>query len=567
MNEPAWRQSRVAADGTHHVVGGRPLYEARFLRALSFHEPGLAAVCDGRAAWHIDGHGRPAYPRVFMETFGFYENLAAVRNKNGWFHIRRDGTPAYAETHDWCGNFQGGRAVVRRDGGYFHLLPDGRALYETVFLYAGDFRERRAVVRLAGGACAHINEDGGFAHPHRYRDLGVYHKGLACARDAGGWMHINAGGVAVYERRFARAEPFYNGCALVKTLDGTVEIIDERGRCIHAVMESPPAPPERGESKNRGDLFQSLSADLAAYWKTYTLAVMARLAAADKFPLRDEEAAGILGLPAENAKVFLRALAELDVVRRNGDEWRLTAKGEFMRPGHPLSLSAAAPVWSAFAEAGAGRWLDALQGEGDAADVFSAIAGQPQKVAAMHRMLAAYAKHDYAALPAALPLAGIGRLIDAGGGSGVAARLIAGANQSINIVVLDRPEALALLEKETDGESRISGHRCDIFSPWRLTADAVMLARVLHDWNDRCAAAILNNARAAMQPGGKLFIVERMRQHGEEHGLCSFHLLTVGGGRERAQDEYRNLMESASFRFLNARALDGGVFLLTGEAA
>lgn len=276
---------------------------------------------------------------------------------------------------------------------------------------------------------------------------------------------------------------------------------------------------------------------------------MARLAAADKFPLRDEEAAGILGLPAENAKVFLRALAELDVVRRNGDEWRLTAKGEFMRPGHPLSLSAAAPVWSAFAEAGAGRWLDALQGEGDAADVFSAIAGQPQKVAAMHRMLAAYAKHDYAALPAALPLAGIGRLIDAGGGSGVAARLIAGANQAINIVVLDRPEALALLEKETGGESRISGHRCDIFSPWRLTADAVMLARVLHDWNDRCAAAILNNARAALQPGGKLFIVERVRQHGEEHGLCSFHLLTVGGGRERAQDEYRNLMESASFAF------------------
>jgi len=563
MND-SWRRSRVSADGTHHVVGGRPLYDARFRRALSFHEPGLAAVCDERAAWHIDGHGRPAYSHVFMETFGFYENLAAVRNENGWFHIRRDGTPAYAETHDWCGNFQGGRAVIRRAGGYFHLLPDGRALYEKRFLYAGDFYERRAVVRLADGLCAHIDEDGEFAHPHRYRDLGVYHKGLACARDGGGWTHIDAGGVAVYQKRFARVEPFYNGCALVETLNGKTEIIDECGRCIHAVTESPPA---FGESESRGrDLFRSLSADMAAYWKTYTLAAMAHLAAADKFPLRDEDAAATLKLPAENARVFLHALAELDVVRRSGDAWRLTAKGEFMRPGHPLSLSAAAPVWSAFAEAGAECWLDALRGEGEAADAFSAIAGRPQQVAAMHRMLAAYAKHDYAALPAALPLAGIGRLIDAGGGGGVAARLIARASKEINIIVLDRPEVLSLPTEENGFNARISGHPCDIFSAWNLTGDAVMLARVLHDWDDRRASVILNNARAALPPGGKLFIVESIKQHGEEHGLCSFHLLTVGGGRERTLDEYRNLMDPARFRFVNARALDGGISLLTGEA-
>jgi len=563
MNEPAWRRSRVATDGTHHVVDGRPLYAARFLRALSFHEPGLAAVCDERCAWHIDGHGRPAYPHVFMETFGFYENLAAARNENGWFHIRCDGTPAYSQIHDWCGNFQGGRAVVRREGGYFHLLPDGRALYENRFLYAGDFRERRAVVRLADGMCAHISEGGGFAHPHRYRDLGVYHKGLACARDESGWTHINADGVAVYERRFAQVEPFYNGCALVESLDGKTQIIDESGRCIHAVMDTPPA---FDESENRDDLFQSLSADMAAYWKTYTLAVMARIGAADKFPLRDEDAAGALGLPADNAKVFLHALAELDVAQCSGGEWRLTAKGEFMRPGHPFSLSAAAQVWGAFAEAGAERWADALQGEGDASDAFSAIADQPQKVTAMHHMLAAYAKHDYAVLPASLPLDGIGRLIDAGGGSGVAARLIAGVNKDINIVVLDRPEALALLEKKTGFDARISGHPCDIFAPWNLIGDAVMLARVLHDWSDRRAAEILNNARAALPPGGKIFIVERMKQHDEKHGLSSLHLLTVGGGRERTLDEYLDLMEAASFRFLDVRALDSGVSLLSGEA-
>lgn len=189
-----WKKSNPSSDGTHHVVNDGPMYGERFLRVMSFHEPGLAAVRGEQGAWHIDVQGVPAYPHIFLKTFGFYENLAAIKDKNGWLHITPDGVAAYAAVYDWCGNFQDGRAVVRLNDDYFHILPDGNALYERRFAYAGDFREHRAVVRLANGLCTHIDKDGAFAHSHCYRDLGVYHKGFSCARDDGGWMHVNVDG-------------------------------------------------------------------------------------------------------------------------------------------------------------------------------------------------------------------------------------------------------------------------------------------------------------------------------------------------------------------------------------
>lgn len=559
MNGVIWQRTRVSPDGTHHVVDECPVYKARFLTALSFHEPGLAAVRDARGAWHIDVRGAPAYPHVFVRAFGFYENLAAVRDARGWFHIAPDGAPAYSDIYEWCGNFQGGRAIVRSAGKYMHIFPDGRPLYRRRFVYAGDFRERRAVVRMKNGLCAHIGEDGKFAHPRRYHDLDVYHKGFARARDDDGWMHINIGGEPAYDERFLCVEPFYNERALAKTRGGDIVVIDECGRTIDTVM--------RTTASEDDGLFQSLSADMTGYWKTYLLSAAANLGAADKFPIADNDAGAILNLPCGNARVFLEALSELNIVRRCGDSWILTAKGELMRVAHPYSLHHAAMAWAAQSEDGANVWLRALRDEAKE-DMFSAIAGDAKKTAAIQRMLSVYAAHDYASLPDMLSK-DTRRLIDAGGGDGTTARLIADVRGDMNIVVLDRPEALRLFAasgRKNTGRGKISKCARNIFSPWNIAGDAVLLARVLHDWDDERALLILRRARAVLPQGGKLFIAEMLKTNGTG-GLCSAHLLTVGGGRERTRAEYRGLMTIANFRFLDVRALNGGLCLMTGDAS
>lgn len=228
-----WRTMRVAREGTHHVCDGQPCYAERFDEVLPFHGPGVAPVRREGVAWHITPDGAPAYAPRFLRTFGFYESRAAVVAAGGWHHVRVDGTALYPERYAWCGNFQGERCTVREGGGrYLHLDPSGQPAYARRWRYAGDFREGAAVVQENDGRSTHIDADGNLLHGAWFMDLGVFHKGVAPARDPGGWTHVDRSGVPVYGRRFAAVEPFYNGQARVERCDGGLEVIDETGRTI-----------------------------------------------------------------------------------------------------------------------------------------------------------------------------------------------------------------------------------------------------------------------------------------------------------------------------------------------
>lgn len=233
MSSESWRFARVAADRTHHLVHGEPMYAARFDEVGTFHAPGIAPVRAREEAWHINERGEPAYARRFVRTFGFYEGLAAVQETDGWHHIHLDGRDLSSERYAWCGNFQGGRCTVRgRDGLYHHIDAGGRAAYSQRYRYAGDFRDGVAVVQGEDGLSSHIDERGRPVHQSSYLDLDVFHKRLARAKDEGGWMHVSESGRPLYPRRFSMVEPFYNGQARVERRDGGLEIISERGDCI-----------------------------------------------------------------------------------------------------------------------------------------------------------------------------------------------------------------------------------------------------------------------------------------------------------------------------------------------
>lgn len=112
----SWARTEVAHARTHHLApGGAPLYPARIIEVLSFHEPGLAAVRDDTGAFHILPSGEPAYARRFSRTFGFYDGRAAVDDRSRAFHILADGTDLGTERYAWCGNFQGARCTVRTE--------------------------------------------------------------------------------------------------------------------------------------------------------------------------------------------------------------------------------------------------------------------------------------------------------------------------------------------------------------------------------------------------------------------------------------------------------------------
>lgn len=541
----SWQSLKASSCGTHHVdERGGPAYGQRFDGVLKFHPPGLAPVHRRGQAWHVRSDGSPAYARRFIRTFGYYEALAAVVAPQGWHHITVDGTDAYARRYAWCGNFQQGRCAVRdHDGDYHHITPEGDAAYPDRWRYAGDYRDGMAVVQAADGHSTHIGLDGTLIHGKWFVDLDVFHKGFARARDDDGWMHVDIQGRPAYARRFQAVEPFYNGQARVERLDGALEVIDENGATLVQLR-----PARRSE-------FASLSGDLVGFWRTQTIGAAVELGVIEALPATESEVEERCRLRSNGARRLLRALGELGLTARQGDQWTLTGRGGLLRADHPLTLADAALEYAGPFSA---MWRDlpaALRrgSTWSAPDVFGDVARDDARRVGHHRMLRSYARHDYAEVCSALDLRGDERVVDAGGGLGVLAQLILDAHPSAAVTVLERPE---VVEMASSSDSDVRWQSGSLFEPWEIEADAVLLSRVLHDWDDADAIQILRRARAALAAGGRIYIVEMLvPDESVAGGVCDLHLLMATGGRERSAEHFERLLAAAGFELTAVRRL------------
>ena len=544
-----WREYAVSVDGTHHVHHGRPAYERRFIEVLKFHAPGLAPVIDASGAHHITADGKAAYQERHIRTFGFYEDIAAVHSTGGWRHIRADGAPLYSQRYGWCGNFQEGRCPVRgAHGRYFHIRTDGAPAYREQYRYAGDFRDGHAVVQNDAGDHTHIDINGVPVHGKWFRDLDVFHKGYARAADSRGWHHIDMAGRALYDRRFRMAEPFYNGQARVEGHDGSLSVIDELGT---EIMEL------RGPVVST---LENLSSDMVGTWKTQAIRAAAELGVFDLLPAGAADVERALGLAPLCGVRLMRALQELSLVRRDADQvYHATGKGAHLRSDHVLSLSAAAGHWGDRSDR---AWRGLAQSlrtgmparDGTADDFFGWLAGQPDELRSTHLAFAAYARHDYAALPRVRDFGAHDSVLDAGGGAGELAFALLRTNPSMKAIVMDRPEVETLFSTPDDLRDRCSFVAGDLFRKWPVRSDAVVLARVLHDWPDDDARRILARAREAMPVGGSLYVVEMMLDEtGGAGSLLDLNMLVMTGGRERTLQEFQDLLADAGFQLCDAR--------------
>ena len=121
--------------------------------------------------------------------------------------------------------------------------------------------------------------------------------------------------------------------------------------------------------------------------------------------------------------------------------------------------------------------------------------------------------------------------------------------------VLDRPEVVERATRVPRSD-HVASRAGDLFEPWDFEGNAVILARVLHDWDDGPALRILRQARRALPSGGRVFMVEMvLPEDGAGGGLCDLHLLAVTGGRERSATGYATLLDRAGFAFDGVRRL------------
>ncbi len=121
-------------------------------------------------------------------------------------------------------------------------------------------------------------------------------------------------------------------------------------------------------------------------------------------------------------------------------------------------------------------------------------------------------------------------------------------------VVADISSVVRQAKKEIQAsglDARCTAVECDFYSEIPAGSDAYLMSHILHDWNDPQCQTILSNCHKAMQPGSRLLIVEAVIPAGNEFSigkLMDLEVFVMGGGRERTQAEFRNLLESCGFQ-------------------
>ena len=183
---------------------------------------------------------------------------------------------------------------------------------------------------------------------------------------------------------------------------------------------------------------------------------------------------------------------------------------------------------------------------------FAHLAAPPGLGATFQASMRARSAREAAAVVAAYDFSGFGALVDVGGGEGVLLAAILQPRPRASGVLFDRPEVVAAV----DGCRRSAG---DFFVDVPRDADAYVLSRVIHDWDDAEAVAILATCRArwARRPpaarGGR---AARARADHPAAIRMDLHMLALLRGRERTRAEYAALLANAGLRLTAVVAAD-----------
>ncbi|NRO99448.1 methyltransferase domain-containing protein [Paraburkholderia sp. NMBU_R16] len=148
-------------------------------------------------------------------------------------------------------------------------------------------------------------------------------------------------------------------------------------------------------------------------------------------------------------------------------------------------------------------------------------------------------------------------VIDVGGNTGALMRAIASHHVGIRGVVYDQSETIRLAETacNQDNLEFVPGN---FFEKVPDGGDVYVLSYILHDWPDEQALQILRSCRAAMKPGARLVIVERVLHDDPTRCdpydlLLDMNMLVLHQGHERTAEQFDALMTQSGFTPIRVR--------------
>lgn len=282
---------------------------------------------------------------------------------------------------------------------------------------------------------------------------------------------------------------------------------------------------------------------------------------------------------------LLRALAGLELIaEERPGTFRLTPAGALLRTDSPESMSTLVRLYTDSVINGGWDRLDHSLRTGLPAfdevfghDYFTHLKKNPDVSADFNRAMGQSTRLTAEVVPAHYDFSRFRTVVDVGGGDGTLVAGILRAHPGLRGVVYDTPEgvaqASALLESAGVAD-RCTLETGDFFASAPKGGDLYLLKSILHDWNDSQCSAILNGIRRVIPDDGRVLAIDPVLADvvdpatvRVQHYLSDLNMLVNAGGRERTEQDFRELFANAGFDLTSIAPLPAPSPLSLVEAA
>jgi hypothetical protein len=320
----------------------------------------------------------------------------------------------------------------------------------------------------------------------------------------------------------------------------------------------------------------------AGCWITQGVWVAAELGIADLLvngPRTAEELAEKTQTHGGALYRVLRALASVGIFAQDPDgRFSLTPHANLLRSDVADSQRSFAIMMGAEFHKAWGELLQSVQtGEGGfqkkfGMPFFQYMLNHPMRHGIYDTAMGAFGRAEAAAMLDAHDFSTFQTIVDVGGGSGVLLAAILNRYPEVQGILFDLPAVVertrsVLLGSGLDGRCRFEGG--DFFSSVPAGADAYIMQHVIHDWEDPEAVTILRNCREAMNRDGRILLAELVIPpgNGPYFGKWLDLMMLLVGGRERTQEEYRQLFSAAGLKLNRVIPTSSEISIVEGVKA
>lgn len=302
---------------------------------------------------------------------------------------------------------------------------------------------------------------------------------------------------------------------------------------------------------------------ITGYWTSQAIYAAAKFGIADLLtdgPKSVDELATGTGTKPDLLYRLLRALASVGIfAEEDGKRFTMTPLAEPLRSDVQGSQRSLALMMGDDQYRAWGNLADTVQTGDNAYEkifgkpIFDHLAEQPEKARIFDDAMTGIHGRETGAILDAYDFSGINVIADIGGGNGSKITAILQKHPEMRGILFDLPHVVERARPKIEAAGL--SDRCqlvsgDFFKAVPSGADAYVMRHIIHDWDDDKSLVILKNCHAVMSPGNKLLLVESVIPPGNEPFMGKFLDLTmmlIPGGKERTEDEYRELYDKAGF--------------------